>query len=93
MIQPYRVRGLTCWRCMLSVIDDFRQAPGVEGIQVDLVPFGESRVSVDPEGALTRDEVRGRLGRAGFELVDAPAELHVVDDPRPRSRDLSGRAP
>ena len=71
MIQTYGVRGLTCWRCMVSVIDEVRALPGVDGVQVDLVPFGESRVSVVPEGAVTRDQVRGSLGRAGFELVAA----------------------
>jgi copper chaperone CopZ len=71
MIQTYGVRGLTCWRCMVSVIDEVRALPGVHGVQVDLVPFGESRVSVVPEGAVTRDQVRGSLGRAGFELVAA----------------------
>ena len=48
-----------------------RALPGVNGVQVDLVPFGESRVSVVPDGAVTRDQVRGSLGSAGFELVDA----------------------
>jgi copper chaperone len=71
MIQTYGVRGLTCWRCMVSVIDEVRALPGVDGVQVDLVPFGESRVSVVPDGAVTRDQVRGSLGRAGFELVAA----------------------
>lgn len=71
MIQTYGVRGLTCWRCMVSVIEGVRALPGVDGVQVDLVPFGESRVSVVPEGAVTREQVRGSLGHAGFELVDA----------------------
>ena len=71
MIQTYGVRGLTCWRCMVSVIEGVRALPGVDGVQVDLVPFGESRVSVVPGGAVTRDQVRGSLGHAGFELVDA----------------------
>jgi len=74
MIQTYSVRGLTCWRCMVSVIDEVRALPGVDGVQVDLVPFWESRVSVVPEGAVTRDQARGSLGRAGFELVDAAVE-------------------
>ncbi len=71
MIQTYGVRGLTCWRCMVSLIDEVRALPGVDGVQVDLVPYGESRVSVIPDGAVTRDQVRGSLGHAGFELVDA----------------------
>lgn len=71
MTQTYGVRGLTCWRCIVSAIEGVRALPGVNGVQVDLVPFGESRVSVVPDGAVTRDQVRGSLGHAGFELIDA----------------------
>lgn len=71
MTQTYGVRGLTCWRCLVRVIEGVRVLPGVNVVQVDLVPFGESRVSVVPDGAVTRDQVRGSLGSAGFELVDA----------------------
>jgi copper chaperone CopZ len=71
MTQTYGVRGLTCWRCIVSAIEGVRALPGVNGVQVDLVPFGESRVSVVPDGAVTRDQLRGSLGHAGFELVDA----------------------
>jgi hypothetical protein len=71
MIQTYGVHGLTCWRCMVSLIDEVRALPGVHGVQVDLVPFGESRLSVVPEGAVTRDQVRRSLGRGGFELAAA----------------------
>ena len=88
MIQTYGVRGLTCWRCMVSVIEAVRSLPGVDGVQVDLVPFGESRVSVVPQGAVTRDQVRASLGRAGFDLVDAwvdPTTLNTHHSQLPRS--------
>jgi copper chaperone CopZ len=79
MIQTYGVRGLTCWRCMVSVIDEVRSLPGVDAVQVDLVPFGESRVSVVPEGAVTRDQVRASLGHAGFDLVAASVDSTAPD--------------
>jgi copper chaperone CopZ len=82
MIQTYGVHGLTCWRCMVSLIDEVRALPGVHGVQVDLVPFGESRLSVVPEGAVTRDQVRRSLGRGGFEL--AAATSHASHDGVPR---------
>lgn len=69
MAQTYGVRGLTCVRCLVSVIDEMRALPGVEGVRVDLVPFGESRVSLDPDGAVTGNQMRRSLDRAGFELV------------------------
>jgi len=88
MIQTYGVRGVTCWRCMVSVIDEVRSLPGVDAVQVDLVPFGESRVSVVPQGAVTRDQVRASLGHAGFDLVDASVHSTAPDtqrSPLPRS--------
>ncbi len=71
MTRTYGVRGLTCWRCLVRVIEGVRALPGVNGVQVDLVPFGESRMSVVPGGVVTRDQIRDSLGQAGFELVDA----------------------
>ena len=78
MTQTYGVRGLTCWRCMVSVIDEVLSLPGVDTVQVDLVPFGESRLSVVPEGAVTRDQVRARLGPAGFDLVAERTRLGKI---------------
>lgn len=69
MTQTYGVRGLTCVKCLVSVIDQVRALPGVDGVRVDLVPFGESRMSVVPDGSVTRDQVRGTLDQAGFTLV------------------------
>jgi copper chaperone len=70
MFQTYRVRGLACWRCVVSAIDELRTLPGVAGVQVDLVPLGESRVAVKRIGDVSREQVRNSLGRQGFELVD-----------------------
>src|SRR5665647_1078206 len=78
MIQTYGVRGLTCWRCMVSVIDEVRALPGVDGVQVDLVPFGESRVSVVPGGAVTREQVRGSLGHPAVRSVDLARERPAI---------------
>ena len=76
MTHIYGVRGLTCVQCLVSVIDQVRGLPGVDGVRVDLVPFGESRVSVVPDGAVTRDQVRGTLDRAGFRLVGRHSGAH-----------------
>ena len=36
----YRVRGLTCSRCVGTALDELRLLPGVERIGVRLVPCG-----------------------------------------------------
>ena len=58
MIQTYSVRGLTFWRCMVSVIDEVHSLPRVDGVQGALTPFGASRVGGVPTGRFTRVQVR-----------------------------------
>jgi len=65
----YGVRGLTCARCLMSAIEEIRRLPGVRAVAVDLVPFGESLITVAPAGVASADQVRARLDRAGFELT------------------------
>ena len=65
----YGVSGLMCVRCVVSAIEEVRALPGVNGVGVDLVPFGESLVTVMPARAVTTDQVRTSLGRAGFEYL------------------------
>lgn len=83
MTQTYGVRGLTCVQCLVSVIEQVRALPGVDGVRVDLVPFGGSRVSVVPDGAVTRDQVRGSLDQVGFTLVASPSGAHRRPQQRP----------
>lgn len=65
----YGVRGLTCVRCLVSAIEEVRILPGVRGVGVDLVPFGESLMTVVPASATDGEQMRTSLGRAGFELT------------------------
>ena len=92
MTQTYGVRGLTCVRCLVSVIDEVRALPGVDGVRVDLVTFGESQLSVVPDGSVTPDQVRSSLDRAGFEWVGrrsrGPAHTTTATTPS----DLPGQA-
>ena len=37
----YGVRGLSCWRCMISAVDAVRALPGVHTVGMDLEPHGE----------------------------------------------------
>lgn len=65
----YGVRGLSCVRCLVSAIEEVRALPGVYEVGVDLVPFGESLVTVVPATAANRDQVRASLDRVGFEVT------------------------
>lgn len=72
----YGVRGLSCHRCLVSAIDAVRALPGVQAVAMDLVPQGESLITIAPAGAVTGDEVRATLGGAGFELTRRRGEPH-----------------
>jgi copper chaperone len=81
----YGVRGLWCVRCVVSAIEEVRALPGVRGVGVDLVPFGESFVTVLPSGVVTPEQVRATLGRLGFEYVGR-RRRHHQPWPKERSR-------
>lgn len=68
-VASYGVRGLTCMRCLVAAIEELRGLPGVDEVGVDLVPFGESRVTVTPASAAPSTSVRAALDRAGFEFT------------------------
>lgn len=65
----YRVRGLTCSRCVGTALDELRVLPGVERISVRLVPFGVSLVMIEPLDGATAEQVRAGLSRVGFRIV------------------------
>ncbi len=65
----YGVRGLSCWRCMVSAIEAVRALPGVHTVGMNLEPLGESLLTLAPAGAVTSDQVRATLDRSGFTLT------------------------
>lgn len=65
----YRVRGLTCSRCVGTALDELRALPGVERIELKLVPFGVSLVTIEPLDGASAEQVRERLRRVGFRIV------------------------
>lgn len=65
----FRVRGLTCSRCVGTVLEELRLLPGVERIGVRLVPFGVSLVTIEPLDGATAERVQAGLRRAGFRVV------------------------
>ena len=65
----YRVRGMTCGHCARAVTSELQALGTVTGVTVDVVPEGDSAVSVTSSAELTQDTVRDAVERAGYELV------------------------
>ena len=68
----YRVRGMTCGHCAGAVTAELDALAGVTGVAVDVVPQGDSTVTVTSSKELEPNLVRDAVSRAGCELVDAP---------------------
>jgi copper chaperone CopZ len=61
----YAVTGLTCEHCVRAITQELRRLGGVRGVTVDLVPGGESRVTVTSDAQVTREAVAAALEEAG----------------------------
>ncbi|MCB0939423.1 MAG: heavy-metal-associated domain-containing protein [Mycobacterium sp.] len=71
--QTYRVRGMTCGHCVGAVTSELQTLGTVTDVAVDLVPQGDSTVTVTSSAALEAGAVRDAITRAGYELVGTPA--------------------
>ena len=70
--QSYQVRGMTCGHCVGAVTGELETLDGVTSVTISLVPQGNSTVTVTSSVQLARDAVHEAIGRAGYELIDAP---------------------
>lgn len=61
----YAVTGLTCEHCVRAITQELRRLGGVRGVTVDLVPGGESRVTVTSDAPVTGEAVAAALDEAG----------------------------
>jgi copper chaperone len=67
----YLVTGMTCEHCARAVSEELQALDGVSGVSVDLVPDGQSAVTVASEAPLARAAVAGALDEAGdYRLAD-----------------------
>ena len=64
-----RVLGLTFSRCVGAALEELRLLPGVDQIEVKVVPFGVSLAMILPVDGPTAEQVRAGLRRAGFRVV------------------------
>jgi copper chaperone len=60
-----RVTGMTCDHCAEAVTEELTRLDGVSDVHVDLVPAGESVVSVASAGPLAEEAVAAALDEAG----------------------------
>lgn len=66
--ETYTVSGMTCEHCVSAVTEELTAVPGVSGVDVDLHPGEDSRVSVTSESPLDLEQVRAAVDEAGYDL-------------------------
>ncbi len=66
----YKVTGMTCEHCVRAVTVEIQDLDGVNRVTVELVPGGESAVTVDSIAPLTSQQLKTALYEAGdYDLV------------------------
>lgn len=71
--QMYQVRGMTCGHCVGVVTAELKALDTVTDVAVDVVPQGDSTVTVTSSAGLDQDAVHDAVARAGYELVATPS--------------------
>jgi copper chaperone len=64
--ETYTVTGMTCGHCVQAVTEELLRLPGVRDVKVDLT---SGAVSVESDGLMPLDEVRGAVDEAGYALA------------------------
>jgi copper chaperone len=68
----YAVTGMTCEHCVRAVTEELTRLGGVTQVTVELVPDGQSAVTVTSDAPLSADTVNSALDEAGdYRLVSA----------------------
>jgi copper chaperone len=67
--RTYPVTGMTCEHCVRAVSEELGSLPGVSAVSVELVPGGQSSVTVTSAAPLPADAVRAALDEAGGYLL------------------------
>jgi copper chaperone CopZ len=65
----YTVTGMTCGHCVSAVTEELTALPGVRDVHTELVPGGESTVTVTSDAPLTETAVRAAVVEAGYEVT------------------------
>ena len=65
----YLVSSMTCAHCVAAVTEEISRLDGVQNVAVDLVPGGESTVTVTSAEPLSGAAVREAVDEAGYEIT------------------------
>jgi copper chaperone len=60
---------MTCGHCVSAVTEELTALPGVANVHVQLVPGGDSVVTVTSDAPLTDDAVREAVDEAGYAVT------------------------
>jgi copper chaperone len=63
--RTYAVTGMTCDHCVHAVTEELAKLGGVTEVDVELVPDGESKVTVTSDAPLPEPSVAAALDEAG----------------------------
>jgi copper chaperone CopZ len=88
----YAVKGMSCGHCVNAVTGELSDLGGVSAVTVDLVPGGNSSVTIASEAPLSPDAVNAALDAAGgYQIGRLPAPP-ASPNPGRRACEHNGRA-
>ncbi len=67
----YAVTGMTCGHCVAAVTEEISELAGVRTVEVDLVPGGDSQVTVISTAPQPGPAIRAAVQDAGYDLAGA----------------------
>lgn len=67
--QNLLIEGMTCSHCVNSVTTAVSALPGVESVEIELVPDGRSSLTVTGDGAVSDESIAGAVADAGYTPV------------------------
>ncbi len=65
----YTVSGMTCGHCVAAVTEEVSKLDGVEQVTINLVPEGDSVVTVTSAAPLDAEVVRHAVDEAGYDVT------------------------
>jgi copper chaperone CopZ len=67
--QNLLIEGMTCSHCVNSVTTAVSALPGVESVEIELVPDGRSSLSVTGDDSVSDESIAGAVVDAGYTPV------------------------
>lgn len=65
----YQVSGMTCGHCVSAVTEEISAIPGVTDVSIELVPGGQSAVTVSSTAPVAEELVAAAVEEAGYLLI------------------------